>query len=360
MIYMCVCLFVLHFWSQEMELPRNTGCFSLFQWTNHTSKHACVCGKVLEPPWHNFHVGTVIPQAFAKETKITRHGNMLVGGTLGGKSVCWKTLAKAKCILKSMGQEGALPLWESTWKLKKNFMLCLRGNLILTFVDSQTINVIQFAAGWIALQRYGEGCVWHYQSKVYHHDAWKMNMRLQLHVAFNYRFRNGELIYQVSQWSMLIFCCRSAKVRGVHRITVGPGHVSFVCLGMSFTAHMMLQPWWNGRMACCPPSWGGCARNLGTNLPHNQWSMMKQHWNCTVNNLQSEWLKGRQTESCSVLFVLPCVPLEYDSVAACRMKNPMRSGWCWTGQSIPCGSSPWIQCWTTTRQALQVSFHDRR
>lgn len=33
---------------------------------------------------------------------------MLVGGTLGGKSVCWKTLAKAKCILKSMGQEGAL------------------------------------------------------------------------------------------------------------------------------------------------------------------------------------------------------------------------------------------------------------
>ncbi|CAE7597590.1 Dnah2, partial [Symbiodinium sp. CCMP2456] len=40
------------------------------------------------------------------ETKITRHGNMLVGGTLGGKSVCWKALAKAKCILKSMGQEG--------------------------------------------------------------------------------------------------------------------------------------------------------------------------------------------------------------------------------------------------------------
>lgn len=33
---------------------------------------------------------------------------MLVGGTLGGKSVCWKSLAKAKCILKSMGQEGAL------------------------------------------------------------------------------------------------------------------------------------------------------------------------------------------------------------------------------------------------------------
>ena len=287
---------------------------------------------------------------------------MLVGGTLGGKSVCWKTLAKAKCILKSMGQEGALPLWESTWKSKKIFMLCLRGNLILTFGDSQTINVIQFAAGWIALQRYGEGGVWHYQSKVYHHDAWKMNMRLQLHVAFNYRFRNGELIYQVSQWSMLICWCRSGKVRGVHRITVGPGHVSCVCLGMSFTAHMMLQPWWNGRMACCPPSWGGCARNLGTNLPHNQWSrrsMMKQHWNCTVNNLQSAWLKGRPTESCSVLFVLPCLPLAYDIVAACRMKNPMRSGWCWTGQSIPCGSSPWIQCWTTTRQALQVSFHDR-
>lgn len=42
----------------------------------------------------------------SEETKITRHGNMLVGGTLGGKSVCWKTLAKAKCILKSMGQEG--------------------------------------------------------------------------------------------------------------------------------------------------------------------------------------------------------------------------------------------------------------
>eukprot|EP00439_Symbiodinium_sp_Y106_P018771 s5724_g2.t1 len=40
------------------------------------------------------------------DTKITRHGNMLVGGTLGGKSVCWKALAKAKCILKSMGQEG--------------------------------------------------------------------------------------------------------------------------------------------------------------------------------------------------------------------------------------------------------------
>mmetsp|Transcript_14483 Transcript_14483/g.50911 ORF Transcript_14483/g.50911 Transcript_14483/m.50911 type:complete len:4419 (-) Transcript_14483:356-13612(-) len=40
------------------------------------------------------------------ETKITRHGNMLVGGTLGGKSVCWKTLAKAKGILKALGQEG--------------------------------------------------------------------------------------------------------------------------------------------------------------------------------------------------------------------------------------------------------------
>lgn len=173
---------------------------------------------------------------------------------------------------------------------------------------------------------------------------------------------NGELIYQVSQWNRLIFCCRSAKVGGIHRITVGPGHVSFVCLGMSFTAHMMLQPWWNGRMACCPPSWGGCARNLGTNLRHNQWSrrsLMKQHWNCAVNNLQSAWLRGRQTLSYSVLFVLPCLPLEYDIVAACRMKSPMRSGWCWTGQSIPCGSSPWIQCWTTTRQTSQVSFHDR-
>jgi dynein heavy chain len=41
------------------------------------------------------------------ETKVTRHGNMLVGGSLGGKSVCWKTLAKAKCHLKTWGQEGA-------------------------------------------------------------------------------------------------------------------------------------------------------------------------------------------------------------------------------------------------------------
>ncbi|CAK0888334.1 unnamed protein product [Prorocentrum cordatum] len=41
------------------------------------------------------------------ETKITRHGNMLVGGTLGGKSVCWKALAKSKTILKQLGQEGA-------------------------------------------------------------------------------------------------------------------------------------------------------------------------------------------------------------------------------------------------------------
>jgi dynein heavy chain len=40
------------------------------------------------------------------ETKITRHGNMLVGGSLGGKSVCWKTLAAAKGVLKKMGQEG--------------------------------------------------------------------------------------------------------------------------------------------------------------------------------------------------------------------------------------------------------------
>eukprot|EP00928_Gymnodinium_smaydae_P048232 TRINITY_DN3222_c2_g2_i2.p1 TRINITY_DN3222_c2_g2~~TRINITY_DN3222_c2_g2_i2.p1 ORF type:complete len:3935 (+),score=1014.18 TRINITY_DN3222_c2_g2_i2:1731-11807(+) len=40
------------------------------------------------------------------ETKVTRHGNMLVGGTLGGKSVCWKTLAKAKNYLKQIGQEG--------------------------------------------------------------------------------------------------------------------------------------------------------------------------------------------------------------------------------------------------------------
>lgn len=40
------------------------------------------------------------------ETKVTRHGNMLVGGTLGGKSICWKTLAKAKNYLKALGQEG--------------------------------------------------------------------------------------------------------------------------------------------------------------------------------------------------------------------------------------------------------------
>ena len=45
MMYMCLFV-VLHFWSQEMELPRNTGCFSLFQSTNRTSKHACVW----EPP----------------------------------------------------------------------------------------------------------------------------------------------------------------------------------------------------------------------------------------------------------------------------------------------------------------------
>lgn len=247
--------------------------------------------------------------------------------------------------------------------------------------DSQTINVIQLCTvcSWrsnelnfstttmtvmrsIALQRYGEGGVWHYQSKVYHHDAWKMNMR-QLHVASNYRFRNGELIniylpgFTMKHADILLQKCKTSDY-----CRTWPGHVLFVCLGMSFTAHMMLQPWWNGRMACCPPSWGGCARNLGTNLRHNQWSrrsMMKQHWNCTVNNLQIAWVKGRQTLSCSVLFVLPCLSLEYDIVAACRMKNPMRSGWCWTGQSIPCGSSPWIQCWTTTRQALQVSFHDR-
>merc|ERR1719199_1788513 len=40
------------------------------------------------------------------ETKITRHGNMLLGGTLSGKSVCWKTLAKSKNYLKQLGQEG--------------------------------------------------------------------------------------------------------------------------------------------------------------------------------------------------------------------------------------------------------------
>mmetsp|Transcript_64893 Transcript_64893/g.119431 ORF Transcript_64893/g.119431 Transcript_64893/m.119431 type:complete len:4522 (+) Transcript_64893:77-13642(+) len=52
-----------------------------------------------------------VPHTIAKcisiyETKITRHGNMLVGGTLGGKSVCWKTLAKSKIELKRLGQEG--------------------------------------------------------------------------------------------------------------------------------------------------------------------------------------------------------------------------------------------------------------
>ncbi len=77
---------------------------------NRTSKHVCFW----ERAWHHFQVSWQYHKlCCAKETKITRHGNMLVGGTLGGKSVCWKTLAKAKCILKSMGQEGALPIWES-------------------------------------------------------------------------------------------------------------------------------------------------------------------------------------------------------------------------------------------------------
>ncbi|CAD7941177.1 unnamed protein product [Amoebophrya sp. A25] len=40
------------------------------------------------------------------ETKMTRHGNMLVGNTLGGKTVAWKTLQEAKCNLKADKIEG--------------------------------------------------------------------------------------------------------------------------------------------------------------------------------------------------------------------------------------------------------------
>merc|ERR1719498_841936 len=40
------------------------------------------------------------------ETKITRHGNMLVGFTNGGKSVAWKTLQEAKTQLCKDGVEG--------------------------------------------------------------------------------------------------------------------------------------------------------------------------------------------------------------------------------------------------------------
>jgi dynein heavy chain len=51
------------------------------------------------------------PQTFGKtisvyETKQTRHGNMLLGGTLGGKSVAWKTLAETKTLLNKEGIEG--------------------------------------------------------------------------------------------------------------------------------------------------------------------------------------------------------------------------------------------------------------
>lgn len=40
------------------------------------------------------------------ETKITRHGNMLVGFTNGGKSVAWKTLQEAKTACCKDGIEG--------------------------------------------------------------------------------------------------------------------------------------------------------------------------------------------------------------------------------------------------------------
>eukprot|EP00397_Hematodinium_sp_SG-2012_P000063 GEMP01000063.1.p1 GENE.GEMP01000063.1~~GEMP01000063.1.p1 ORF type:complete len:2825 (+),score=742.06 GEMP01000063.1:2672-11146(+) len=40
------------------------------------------------------------------ETKLTRHGNMLLGGTLGGKSTCWKTLQEAKTKLAKEDVEG--------------------------------------------------------------------------------------------------------------------------------------------------------------------------------------------------------------------------------------------------------------
>ena len=40
------------------------------------------------------------------ETMITRHGNMLVGSTLGGKSTAWKTLSEAKTRLHKAGVEG--------------------------------------------------------------------------------------------------------------------------------------------------------------------------------------------------------------------------------------------------------------
>ena len=42
------------------------------------------------------------------ETKATRHCNMLVGFTLGGKSVCWKTLAIAKTAMNAAGDKKEL------------------------------------------------------------------------------------------------------------------------------------------------------------------------------------------------------------------------------------------------------------
>jgi len=39
------------------------------------------------------------------ESKVTRHGNMLVGATLSGKTRCWEVLADALCSLNQEEKE---------------------------------------------------------------------------------------------------------------------------------------------------------------------------------------------------------------------------------------------------------------
>merc|ERR1719506_267228 len=62
--------------------------------------------KVLTDRGYQHHENCIKKVIQTYETKITRHGNMLVGFTNGGKSVAWKTLQEANTLCAKDGVEG--------------------------------------------------------------------------------------------------------------------------------------------------------------------------------------------------------------------------------------------------------------
>ena len=70
-----------------------------------TSLEEALVAQGLEP------IETIIRKCIQLyETKATRHCNMLVGYTLGGKSVTWRTLSMAKTNMAAKGQLGQIPV----------------------------------------------------------------------------------------------------------------------------------------------------------------------------------------------------------------------------------------------------------